>query len=105
MHGDESRDVPTVKLSLPLEAAETLHAALEDLLEGSRRDSDREAALERVYRVLAWRILAFKGGAGLTGRMAQLARESRTLEEYEAARDRALGPILDGLESAENRDP
>jgi hypothetical protein len=37
--------------------------------------------------------------------MAELAREARTLEEYEAARDRTLGPILDGLESAENRDP
>ena len=31
--------------------------------------------------------------------------EAESVEEYEAARDRALGPILDGLESAENRDP
>jgi hypothetical protein len=33
------------------------------------------------------------------------AREADTLEEYEEARDRELGPVLDGLESAENRDP
>ena len=46
-----------------------------------------------------------KGGAGLTGRMAELARNAGSVEEYEAARDEALGPILDGLESAENRDP
>jgi hypothetical protein len=96
----ESREL-TVDLSLPLETAETLHASLEDLLEGGRD----EAALERVYRVLAWRILATKGGTGLTGRMAELAREAESVEEYEAARDRALGPILEGLESAENRDP
>ncbi len=57
------------------------------------------------YRILAWRILAAKGGPGLTGRMAEIARRAGTVEEYEAARDRALGPILDGLESPENRDP
>ena len=94
-------DGPAVNLHLPLETAEALHAALEDLLEGGRE----EAALERVYRVLTWRILAVKGGTGLTGRMAELARQAESTEEYEAARDRALGPILDGLESAENRDP
>jgi hypothetical protein len=92
---------PTVSLSLPLETAETLHAALEDLLEGGRD----EAALQWAYRVLAWRILAVKGGTGLTGRMAELARQAESIEEYETARDRALGPILNGLESAENRDP
>ena len=97
MPGDE----PMVDLKLPLRSAETLHGALEDLLESGRS----EAALERAYRVLAWRILAVKGGAGLTGRMAELAREAESVEEYEAARDKALGPILDGLESAENRDP
>ncbi len=97
MDGDE----PTVDLSLPLETAETLHAALEDLLEGGRD----EAALERAYRVLTWRILAIKGGTGLTDQMAELAREAETVEENEAARDKVLGPILDGLESAENRDP
>jgi hypothetical protein len=94
-------DEPTVNLSLPLETAETLHAALEDLLESGRD----EAALERAYRILVWRILAVKGGTGLTGRMSELAREAKSLEEYEAARDRTLGPILEGLESPENRDP
>lgn len=93
---------PTVDLHLPLKAAETLHATLEDLLEGGGEDN---LELERAYRVLAWRILAAKGGAGLTARMAELARGAESVEEYEAARDRALGPILDGLESAENRDP
>ena len=61
--------------------------------------------LERSYRVLGWRILAVRGGTGLTGRLAELAREAESLEEYEVARERALGPILDGLESGENRDP
>ena len=92
---------PTVDLRLPLEAAETLHATLEDLLESGRE----EAVLEQVYRLLAWRILAVKGGSGLTGRMAELARQAESVEEYEASRDRALGPIFDSLESAENRDP
>ena len=106
MNGDEVGNTPTVQLSLPLEAAETLHAVLENLLEDDQRNNGEVASLERVYRVLAWRILALKSGTGgLTGRMAQLAREARTVEEYEAARDRALGPILDGLENAENRDP
>lgn len=93
---------PTVELKLPLKTAETLHAALEDLLESDGHD---EADLERAYRTLAWRILAVKDGSGLTGRMAELAREAGSVEEYEAARNEALGPILDGLESAENRDP
>jgi hypothetical protein len=91
LRGDE----PTVNLCLPLETAEALHTALEGLLEGNRE----EATLEKVYRILTWRILAVKGGTGLTGWMAE------SVEEYEAARDRALGPILDGLENAENRDP
>ena len=90
-----------VTLTLPLETAEALHATLEDLLEKGRED----AALERAYRILAWRILAARGGSGLTARMAELARQASSVEEYEATRDRALGPILDGLESAENRDP
>ena len=97
MSGDE----PTVELKLTLNTAETLHATLEDLLESGRN----EAALENAYRILTWRILAVKRGTGLTGWMAELAREAGNVEEYEAARDRALGPILDGLESAENRDP
>lgn len=78
-----------------------MHAALEDLL-----DADRGSpALERGYRVLAWRILVAKGGTGLTGRIAALAREARSLEDYETGRDRELGPIIGGLESGENRDP
>ena len=92
---------PPVELRLSLDEADTLHAALEELLEGGREDP----RLERSYRVLGWRILAMRGGTGLTGRLAALAREAETLEEYEATRERALGPILDGLESAENRDP
>ena len=97
MSGDE----PTVDLRLPLKTAEDLHAVLEDLLQSGRE----EAALKRAYRILAWRILAAKGGTGLTGQMAELARGACSVEEYEAARDGALGPLLDGLESAENRDP
>ena len=92
---------PTVELQLPLQTAEALHATLEGLLEGGHGEAD----LERAYRTLAWRILAVKGGFGLTGRIAELARQAGSLEEYEAARDEAFGPILDGLESAENRDP
>ncbi len=92
---------PTVELKLPLKTAETLHATLEGLLEGGRDEVD----LERAYRTLAWRILAVKGGSGLTGWMADLAREAGSVEEYEAARDEVLGPVLDGLENAENRDP
>ena len=91
----------TVDLKLPLETAEKLHAALEELLEGGREDP----VLREAYRVLAWRILAVKGGSGLTAQMAGIARQAKTVEEYEAARDRALGPILGGLESPENRDP
>ncbi len=95
-------DDPAVKLWLSLDEADALHAALEELLEVGRKDP----RLERSYRVLGWRILATKGGGtGLTGRIARLACEAKTLEEYEAARERTLGPILEGLESAENRDP
>ncbi len=90
-----------VELRLSLDEADALHAALEELLEQGRSDPQ----LERSYRVLGWRMLAAKGGSGLTGRLANLAREAETLEEYETARSELLGPILDGLESAENRDP
>ena len=90
-----------VELSLSLDEADALHAALEELLEAGQQDP----ALERLYRVLGWRMLATKGGTGLTRRLADLARQAETLEEYEAARERTLGPILDGLESGENRDP
>jgi len=96
-----SENEPTVDLNLPLKTAETLHAALEQVFEGGRED----AALQRIYRILAWRILAVKSGTGLTGRLSELARQAGSVEEYEAARDKTLGPILDGLESAENRDP
>jgi hypothetical protein len=92
---------PTVELSLSLDEAESLHALLEDRLETEEGDQ----RLERSYRLLGWRLLAARGGTGLTGRIAAIAREAKTLEEYEEARDRELGPVLDGLESAENRDP
>ncbi len=94
-----------VGLNLPLKTAEALYAALEDLLESSQRGSGDTSSLEEAYRILAWRILAVRGGAGLTGRMAELACAAGSVEEYEAARDEALGPILDRLESGENRDP
>ena len=90
-----------MELSLSLDEAESLHALLEDRLEKEKRDQ----RLQRSYRLLGWRLLAARGGTGLTGRIAALAREAETLEEYEEARDRELGPVLDGLESAENRDP
>ncbi len=94
-------DGKVVELRLSLGEAEALHTLLEGLLEGGEEDPH----LERTYRLLAWRILAAKGGTGLTERVAALAREAETLEEYEAARERMLGPILDGLQSSENRDP
>ena len=90
-----------MEVRLSLEEAETLHALLEARLEAGREDP----LLERCYRTLGWRILAAKGGTGLTRRIAGLAREAQTLEEYEAAREEDLGPILGGLESDENRDP
>ncbi len=95
-------DEPPVELRLSLEEADALHAELEEVLDGG---GERSPHLGRAYRTLGWRILAARGGTGLTGRLAALAREAATLEEYEAARDEALGPVLDGLESAENRDP
>jgi hypothetical protein len=90
-----------VELRLSLDEAASLHALLEELLEKGEGNEH----LERSYRLLGWRILAVRGGTGLTGRIARLAREADALEEYEAARDNELGPVLDGLESAENRDP
>ena len=88
-------------MRLPLEDAEALHALLERLLESGQQDP----RLEHSYRLLGWRILAAKGGKGLTGRMANLAREADSLEDYEAALERELGPVLEGLERGENRDP
>ncbi|HEY6581080.1 MAG TPA: hypothetical protein VIZ60_08095 [Rubrobacter sp.] len=96
MHRD-----PAVELHLSLDEAQSLHALLEDLLE--KGEGDRN--LGRTYRLLGWRILATRGGTGLTGRVAELAREADSLEQYEVARDGELGPLLDGLEGAENRDP
>ena len=90
-----------VELRLSLAEAEALHALLEGLLE----DGAEDPHLERSYRLLAWRMLAAKGGTGLTGRIAGLAQNAQTLEEYETARDAELGPVLDGLERGENRDP
>ena len=95
-------DEKSVALELPLRTAEKLHAALEGLREAGRQT---DPALREAYRVLAWRILAVRGGSGLTAQMAGIARQAKTVEEYEAARDKALGPILGGLESPENRDP
>ena len=96
MHGEAA-----VQLRLSLQDAEALHALLERLLESGEQDP----RFEHSYRLLGWRILAAKGGKGLTARMADLAREADSLEEYEAARERELGPVLDGLQRAENRDP
>jgi hypothetical protein len=96
LHGE-----PAIVLRLPLEEAEALHALLERLLESGEQDP----RLEHSYRLLGWRILAERGGKGLTGRIADLAREADSLHEYEAARERELGPVLDGLERGENRDP
>ena len=90
-----------MELRLSLDEAASLHALLEERLE----EGEVNERLERSYRLLGWRILAARGGTGLAGRIARLAREADTLEEYEAARDNELGPVLDGLESAENRDP
>ena len=81
--------------------AETLHATLERLLEEGQEDP----LLQRSYRILGWRILASKNGTGLTARMTDIAREASSIEEYEAERDEALGPIIEGLERGENRDP
>jgi hypothetical protein len=92
---------PDVELRLSLEEAEALHALLEHLLESGESDPH----LAHSYRLLGWRLLAAKGGTGLTERIAGLARDAESLEDYESARDKALGPLLDGLERGENRDP
>lgn len=90
-----------VLLDLSVEEAEALHAFLEEHLE----NGTAPPVLALPHRLLAWRALAAGGGTGLTGRLAAVAREARSLEEFESRRDEELGPILQGLESAENRDP
>lgn len=90
-----------MRLDLFVEEADALHALLEALLE----NGTAPPVLGRTHRLLAWRTLAAGGGTGLTGRLAAIAREAPTLEEFESRRDMELGPILDGLESAANRDP
>ena len=90
-----------VDIRLPLERAEALPATLEELLAPGPANAD----LELLYRHLGWRILAATEGTGLTATLSALARKADSLEQYEAARDEELGPILDGLERGENRDP
>lgn len=92
---------PAIELSLSTEEAEALHSTLEALIESGHGSP----SLDRAYRILGWRILATKGGSGLTARMAEIAREAGTLEEFEEKRDGELGPIVKGLERGENRDP
>lgn len=92
-------------ISLSHTEADALHSTLEDILESG----SGTPGLERAYRLLGWKLLAAKGeaggGTGLTGRLADVAKRADTLEEYEAARDEELGPIIGGLERPENRDP
>ncbi len=90
-----------MEIHFEIDEARELHATLEELFE----TGSSSPALEKLYRNLGWRLLAVSGGTGLTARISEVARGSRTLEEYEAARNRELGPILDGLERGENRDP
>lgn len=90
-----------MQIHLEIDEARELHAALEELLETGASSPN----IEKLYRNLGWRLLAVSGGTGLTARISEVARDSRTLEEYETTRDRELGPILDGLERGENRDP
>ena len=87
---------PNLELRLSLREAEALHALLEQHFDSGEQD----LYLDHSYRLLGWRILAAKGGTGLTERIAGLAREAHSLEEYEAAREKALGPVLDVLERA-----
>lgn len=90
-----------VELSLTLAEAESAHSALERLLESGEGDE----ALQLAYRRLTWRLLAAKEGSGLTARLAEVARNAQSLEQFEHERDEELGPVLGGLESGDNRDP
>lgn len=100
----ETGDTKNVEVSLDLEEAESAHAALERLLEDSSGNDGNEK-LELAYRKLGWRILAAKEGSGLTARLSEIARNAQSLEQFERERDDELGPILEGLESGDNRDP
>ncbi len=97
MPGENSQ----INVSLSLQEAEAAYEALEETLE----KGSENPALKKAYRTIGWRILANKGGTGLTAQMAEIARRSESLEEYEANREQALGPILEGLQRGENRDP
>ena len=90
-----------INVPLSLQEAESVHEALEASLE----KGSGNPALEKAYRTIGWRILANKGGTGLTAQIAEIARRAESLEEYEANREQALGPILEGLQRGENRDP
>lgn len=102
LRGEDPLSPRNIEITLSPAEAEALHAALEDLLESGAGTPE----LERAYRLLGWKTLASREAAtGLTGRIATMARESESLEEYEAARDEELGPIIQRLEGPENRDP
>lgn len=91
-----------MRLTLSVSEAESVHAALEEKLEGG---GDGDSGLELAYRRLGWRLSAARGGSGLSARISDIAREAESLEDFERKRDEELGPLLDGLESGENRDP
>lgn len=97
----EPEETQQVDLALSTAEAESAHAALERALEKGEGDEH----LELAYRRLGWRILAAKGGSGLTARLSEIAQGAESLEQFERERDEELGPILEGLESGENRDP
>ena len=90
-----------MRLALSVSEAESVHAALENALESSGGNPE----LELAYRRLGWRLSAAREGSGLSARISEIARASESLEEFERKRDEELGPLLDGLESGENRDP
>lgn len=90
-----------MRLALSMSEAESVHAVLENALESGEGGSE----LELAYRRLGWRLSAARGGSGLSARISEIARDSQSLEEFERKRDEELGPLLDGLESGENRDP
>ena len=65
---------------------------------------------QRLYGLSAWREAPYysereRAALAWAEAVTNISQTHASDEEYEAARDEALGPILDGLESAENRDP